>query len=172
MKGGNNNYGYVGGSPLTWADPKGQLKWSGAYAFGTAGLSAAKFGGVGGIGGSYTFKSDCNKNGLYAIVQGTAWGMQSNIGASPFKKGLSLSLSQTRNFDDGRGDSDPDPSMFSGIFSMLALNSPVYSYGQMILGSVVLSTNDFSGPQINSDFSGISATGISIAHGEVKCCKK
>lgn len=133
----------------------------------------AKFGGIGGVGGSYTFKSDCSKNGFYAIVQGVAFGMQSNIGVSPFKKGVGLSLSQSRDFDDGRGDTDPDPNIFNGIFSMVAINTPLFSWGQLILGSVVLPNSSFSGYQINSDFSGISATGVSfVTRGEVKCCKK
>ncbi len=156
LQGGLNTYGYVGGSPLRFINSKGLVKWEGAYAGASFMQSFNGFerAGAGGLGISYTFRSEC-LNGRRAWVQGWAGGLGFGLGAS--LTGSLAILAATASFDDGRSFIQPD--IFNGQFIYYSIYSPWKAYNSvMTLGQV---TFDASGSQIAFDAGFGVVTGVS-----------
>ena len=107
LDGGLNTYGYVSGSPLSFIDPKGLVKWDGAYAEVSVGSPLS---GVKAV--SFTLKSECINNEKYIVrvrVMAGFFGIGASIlGAGSVGAGTAV-------FEDSN--SNIDPYVFNGNFN-------------------------------------------------------
>ncbi len=139
LDGGLNTYGYVSGSPLSFIDPKGLVKWDGAYAEVSVGSPLS---GVKAV--SFTLKSECINNEKYIVrvrVMAGFFGIGASIlGAGSVGAGTAV-------FEDSN--SNIDPYVFNGNFNYRGGTLGfLYTYAKATMGGA---KGDLSGWGITSD---------------------
>jgi hypothetical protein len=147
-------------------EPLGLVRWRGAYALLSGGVS--KFGaGYGFVEGSFTLISDC-LNGQRAFASIKVTGSGFGAGVSMLAP-LSVSSSKA-TFEDQL--SDPNPDVFNGRFDMLSAGTFFWSkYSEFRLGGAV---GTGRGLGISTEILGAyGASGVShVVHKRFECCSQ